>query len=73
MVMTDSSYHMPEDHTLRVQQLFMQHQQAVLGYVLSIEPNFASCPAPSITTVLVVPRFATFCKSPLGLNFCPLD
>jgi RNA polymerase sigma-70 factor, ECF subfamily len=32
---------MPKDHTLRVQQLFVQHQQAVLGYVLSIEPNFA--------------------------------
>ena len=39
--MTDNSCHMPEDHTLHVQQLFVQHQQAVLGYVLSIEPNFA--------------------------------
>ena len=39
--MTDNSCHTPEDHTLRVQQLFVQHQQAVLGYVLSIEPNFA--------------------------------
>jgi RNA polymerase sigma-70 factor (ECF subfamily) len=39
--MTDNSCHTPEDHTLYVQQLFVQHQQAVLGYVLSIEPNFA--------------------------------
>ena len=29
------------DHALHVQQLFVRHQQTVLGYVLSIEPNFA--------------------------------
>jgi RNA polymerase sigma-70 factor (ECF subfamily) len=39
--MADDAHHAPDDHTLRVQQLFVRHQQAVLGYVLSIEPNFA--------------------------------
>jgi len=39
--MADDSHHAPDDHTLRLQQLFVRHQQAVLGYVLSIEPNFA--------------------------------
>jgi RNA polymerase sigma-70 factor (ECF subfamily) len=29
------------DRVLHVQQLFVRHQQTVLGYVLSIEPNFA--------------------------------
>ena len=28
-------------HTLLVQQLFVRHQKAVLGYVLSLEPNLA--------------------------------
>jgi len=28
-------------HELHVQQLFVRHQQTVLGYVLSIEPSFA--------------------------------
>lgn len=31
----------PDDHALHVQQLFVRNQQAVLGYVLSMEPNFA--------------------------------
>jgi len=39
--MTDSSCHNPDDHTLHVQQLFVRHQQAILGVVLSIEPNLA--------------------------------
>jgi len=39
--MTDHPYHTPEDHALHVQQLFVRHQQTVLGYVLSVEPNFA--------------------------------
>jgi len=39
--MRDESCHTPDDHTLHIQQLFVRHQQAVLGYVLSIEPNFA--------------------------------
>ena len=40
-VMTDHAHHNPDDHALHVQQLFVRHQQTVLGYVLSIEPNFA--------------------------------
>ena len=40
-MMTDNSCHTSDDHALHVQQLFVRHQQAVLGYVLSIEPNFA--------------------------------
>lgn len=39
--MTDTGSTAPDAHTLHVQQLFVRHQQAVLGYVLSIEPNFA--------------------------------
>ena len=39
--MTDDSCNSAHDHTLHVQQLFVRHQQAVLGYVLAIEPNFA--------------------------------
>ncbi len=39
--MTADTDHAPDDHTLHVQQLFVRHQQTVLGYVLSIEPNFA--------------------------------
>ncbi len=39
--MTDHFHQPPDDHTLHVQQLFVRYQQAVLGYVLSIEPNFA--------------------------------
>ncbi len=39
--MTDHAHHNPDDHALHVQQLFVRHQQTVLGYVLSIEPNFA--------------------------------
>ncbi len=31
----------PDPHTFQVQQLFIRHQQVVLGYVLSREPNFA--------------------------------
>lgn len=31
----------PDEHTLHVQQMFVRHQQALLGYVLSMEPNFA--------------------------------
>jgi len=39
--MTDESSTAPDPHTLLVQQLFVRHQQVLLGYVLSIEPNFA--------------------------------
>jgi len=39
--MTADADHAQDDHTLQVQQLFVRHQQAVLGYVLSIEPSLA--------------------------------
>ena len=39
--MRDNVCQTPDDYTLHVQQLFVRHQQAVLGYVLSIEPSFA--------------------------------
>jgi RNA polymerase sigma-70 factor (ECF subfamily) len=39
--MTGERYPTTDDHALHVQQLFVRHQQTVLGYVLSIEPNFA--------------------------------
>jgi len=39
--MADDFHHPLDDYTLHVQQLFVRHQQAVLGYVLSIEPNVA--------------------------------
>ena len=39
--MTGDSSDIPNGHALHVQQLFVRHQQTVLGYVLSIEPNFA--------------------------------
>jgi RNA polymerase sigma-70 factor (ECF subfamily) len=38
--MTDEAFDTSNDHVLHVQQLFVRHQQTVLGYVLSIEPNF---------------------------------
>jgi RNA polymerase sigma-70 factor, ECF subfamily len=37
---TEPSNHI-DPHTLHVQQLYVRHQQALLGYVLSMEPNFA--------------------------------
>lgn len=37
--MSDELPSTPDDHTLHVQQLFVRHQQAVLAYVLSIEPS----------------------------------
>jgi len=39
--MTNDPHHPTDEHTLQVQQLFVRHQQAVLGYLLSIEPNLA--------------------------------
>lgn len=32
----------PSEHTLQVQRLFVQHQQVVLYYVLTIEPNLGN-------------------------------
>ena len=39
--MSNQSSSPTESHKLHVQQLFVRHQQLVLGYVLSLEPNFA--------------------------------
>ena len=39
--MIDECHPTTDDHALHVQQLFVRHQQTVLGYVLSIEPNLA--------------------------------
>ena len=36
--MNDNSIHL-DDHTLQVQTLFVQHQLAVMAYVLSLEPG----------------------------------
>lgn len=36
--MSDESIHF-DDHTLQVQTLFVQHQQAVMAFVLSLEPG----------------------------------
>jgi len=36
--MNEDSIHL-DDHTLRVQTLFVQHQQAVMAFVLSLEPG----------------------------------
>jgi RNA polymerase sigma-70 factor (ECF subfamily) len=38
--MIDVSSTAPDPHTLHVQQLYVRHQQVLLGHVLSIEPNF---------------------------------
>jgi DNA-directed RNA polymerase specialized sigma24 family protein len=40
--MSDSSLDSDDAHTLYLQQLFVRNQQAVLGSVLSMEPNFAN-------------------------------
>ena len=56
--MTDETRHTPDDHTLHVQQLFVRHQQAVLGYVLSIEPNLADAQDIVQEVFLVVTRKA---------------
>lgn len=37
--MSDEARSTEDDHKLRVQQYFMQHQQALLAYVLSLVPN----------------------------------
>lgn len=57
-MMTNDSCNAPEVHTLHVQQLFVRHQQAVLAYVLSIEPNFADAEEIVQEVFLVVSRKA---------------
>ena len=56
--MTDEASDTPNDRVLHVQQLFVRHQQTVLGYVLSIEPNFADAQDIVQEVVLAVSRKA---------------
>ena len=57
----------PSEHTLQVQQLFVQHQQTVLYYVLTIEPNLGEAQDIVQETFLAITRKAqTFA---LGTNF----
>lgn len=39
--MTKDTHLTSEEHLLHVQQLFVRHQQSILAYILSIEPNLA--------------------------------
>jgi RNA polymerase sigma-70 factor (ECF subfamily) len=57
----------PTDHTLEVQRLFVQHQQLVLYYVLSIEPNLGDAQDILQETFLAVSRKAQ--TYTLGTNF----
>ena len=65
--MTDDSCNSAHDHTLHVQQLFVRHQQAILGYVLSIEPNIADAEEIVQEVFLVVSRKARSWTA--GTNF----
>ena len=65
--MPDDSTAPINEHALRVQQLFVRHQQALLAYVLSIEPNLADAQDIVQETFLTVSRKAqTFAE---GTNF----
>jgi RNA polymerase sigma-70 factor (ECF subfamily) len=57
----------PSDHTLQVQRLFVQHQQVVLYYVLTIEPNLGDAQDIVQETFLTVSRKAE--TYALGTNF----
>jgi len=57
----------PDKHSLHVQQLFVRHQQAVLGYVLSMEPNFADAQDIVQEVFLVISRKAHTWSA--GTNF----
>lgn len=57
----------PSDHTLQVQRLFVQHQQVVLYYVLTIEPNLGEAQDIVQETFLTVTRKAATYQ--LGTNF----
>jgi RNA polymerase sigma-70 factor, ECF subfamily len=67
--MTEDSIPPPDAHMLHVQQLFVRHQQAVLSYVLSIEPNLADAQD------IVQEAFLTISKKSAtwtaGTNFLP--
>lgn len=57
----------PSEHTLQVQRLFVQHQQVVLYYVLTIEPNLGDAQDIVQETFLTVTRKAETYQ--LGTNF----
>lgn len=57
----------PAEHTLEVQRLFVQHQQVVLYYVLTIEPNLGDAQDIVQETFLAVSRKAG--TYTLGTNF----
>lgn len=57
----------PEEHSLHVQQLFVRNQQAVLGYVLSMEPNYADAEDIVQEVFLVISRKAHTWSA--GTNF----
>jgi len=57
----------PSDHTLHVQRLFVHHQQVVLYYVLSIEPDLADAQDIVQKTFLTITRKAE--TYTLGTNF----
>lgn len=63
--MGDSPDH--AEHTLQVQRLFVQHQQVILYYVLSIEPNLGDAQDIVQEAFLTVSRKAT--TYALGTNF----
>jgi RNA polymerase sigma-70 factor, ECF subfamily len=57
----------PSEHTLQVQRLFVQHQQVVLYYVLTIEPNLGNAQDIVQETFLTIShKAATYT---LGTNF----
>jgi len=57
----------PSDHTLQVQRLFVQHQQVVLYYVLTIVPDLADAQDIVQETFLTITRKAE--TYTLGTNF----
>ena len=57
----------PSDHTLEVQRLFVQHQQVLLYYILTIEPNLGDAQDIVQDTFLSVSRKAETYL--LGTNF----
>ncbi len=67
--MTDLSTTLSEHHRLHVQQLFVRHQQAVLSYVLSIEPNLADAQDIVQEVFLTVSKKAATWTS--GTHFLP--
>lgn len=57
----------PDEHTLRVQQHFVRRQQAVLGYVLSLEPRLSDAQEIVQEVFLTVSRKAATWTA--GTNF----